>query len=163
MFRNRLHLEEKITFFKPKMTLDHHIKSHTGYYLSFGICFGNRVIYDFILIISWAIPQSPAVNSDDLSLPFRIQGNSWIIFLLIMAAIFWLYRLVKVIFNVLSYWEIRQFYKKALKIQMVRDDQQQDSSLKCVFNIMLCLVFHSSQSHLFPLVDQCKQSTVWPF
>ncbi|XP_058622101.1 autophagy-related protein 9B [Onychostoma macrolepis] len=48
----------------------------------------------------------------------RIQGNSWIIFLLIMAAIFWLYRLVKVIFNVLSYWEIRQFYKKALKIQM---------------------------------------------
>ncbi|XP_059381019.1 autophagy-related protein 9A-like [Carassius carassius] len=48
----------------------------------------------------------------------RIQGNSWIIFLLIMAAIFWLYRLVKVICNVLSYWEIRQFYKKALKIQM---------------------------------------------
>uniref|UniRef100_A0A673KSP8 Autophagy-related protein 9 n=1 Tax=Sinocyclocheilus rhinocerous TaxID=307959 RepID=A0A673KSP8_9TELE len=48
----------------------------------------------------------------------RIQGNSWIIFLLIMAAIFWVYRLVKVICNVLSYWEIRQFYKKALKIQM---------------------------------------------
>uniref|UniRef100_A0A8C1UWG2 Autophagy-related protein 9 n=1 Tax=Cyprinus carpio TaxID=7962 RepID=A0A8C1UWG2_CYPCA len=48
----------------------------------------------------------------------RIQGNSWIIFLLIMAGIFWLYRLVKVICNVLSYWEIRQFYKKALKIQM---------------------------------------------
>uniref|UniRef100_A0A8C2DNY4 Autophagy-related protein 9 n=1 Tax=Cyprinus carpio TaxID=7962 RepID=A0A8C2DNY4_CYPCA len=48
----------------------------------------------------------------------RIQGNSWIIFLLIMAGIFWFYRLVKVICNVLSYWEIRQFYKKALKIQM---------------------------------------------
>lgn len=49
----------------------------------------------------------------------RIQGNSWIIFLLIMAAIFWLYRLGKVICNVLSYWEIRQFYRKALKISMV--------------------------------------------
>ncbi|XP_026876107.2 autophagy-related protein 9B isoform X2 [Electrophorus electricus] len=48
----------------------------------------------------------------------RIQGNSWIIFLLIMAAIFWIYRLGKVICNVLSYWEIRQFYIKALKIRM---------------------------------------------
>ncbi|XP_054624861.1 autophagy-related protein 9B [Dunckerocampus dactyliophorus] len=48
----------------------------------------------------------------------RIQGNSWIIFLLIMAAVFWLYRLVKVFCNVLSYWEIRQFYIKALKIRM---------------------------------------------
>lgn len=48
----------------------------------------------------------------------RIQNNSWIIFLLIMAAIFWVYRLVKVFCNVLSYWEIRQFYIKALKIRM---------------------------------------------
>ncbi|KAL4646463.1 autophagy-related protein 9A-like [Arapaima gigas] len=48
----------------------------------------------------------------------RIQENSWIIFLLIMAAIFWLYRLIKVFCNVLSYWEIRQFYIKALKIRM---------------------------------------------
>ncbi|XP_028832592.1 autophagy-related protein 9B [Denticeps clupeoides] len=48
----------------------------------------------------------------------RIQDNSWIVFLLIMAAIFWIYRLIKVIFNVLSYWEIRQFYIKALKIKM---------------------------------------------
>lgn len=51
--------------------------------------------------------------------PFRIRENSWIIFLLIMAAIFWTYRLVKVICNILSYWEIRQFYIKALKIRMV--------------------------------------------
>lgn len=48
-----------------------------------------------------------------------IQENSWIIFLLIMAAIFWVYRLVKVFCNFLSYWEIRQFYIKALKIKMV--------------------------------------------
>lgn len=46
----------------------------------------------------------------------RIQENGWIIFLLVMAAIFWLYRLVKVICNMLSYWEIRTFYNKALKI-----------------------------------------------
>ncbi|XP_046883282.1 autophagy-related protein 9B isoform X2 [Hypomesus transpacificus] len=48
----------------------------------------------------------------------RIQENSWILFLLIMAAIFWIYRLVKVFCNTLSYWEIRQFYIKALKIRM---------------------------------------------
>ncbi|KAM6948537.1 autophagy-related protein 9B [Aplochiton taeniatus] len=48
----------------------------------------------------------------------RIQDNSWIIFLLTMAAIFWVYRLIKVFCNVLSYWEIRQFYIKALKIKM---------------------------------------------
>ncbi|XP_067109361.1 autophagy-related protein 9B [Osmerus mordax] len=48
----------------------------------------------------------------------RIQENSWIIFLLIMATIFWIYRLVKVFCNILSYWEIRQFYIKALKIRM---------------------------------------------
>lgn len=51
----------------------------------------------------------------------RIQDDSWIIFLLIMAAIFWIYRLIKVFCNVLSYWEIRQFYIKALKIRMVRN------------------------------------------
>lgn len=48
----------------------------------------------------------------------RIQENSWIICLVIMAAIFWIYRLIKVFCNVLSYWEIRQFYIKALKISM---------------------------------------------
>ncbi|XP_048867140.1 autophagy-related protein 9B [Brienomyrus brachyistius] len=48
----------------------------------------------------------------------RIRDSSWIIFLLIMAAIFWVYRLIKVFCNVLSYWEIRQFYIKALKIRM---------------------------------------------
>ncbi|CAL9688568.1 unnamed protein product [Knipowitschia caucasica] len=48
----------------------------------------------------------------------RIQENSWVIFLLIMAAIFWIYRLIKVFCNILSYWEIRQFYSKALKIRM---------------------------------------------
>ncbi|NWH58296.1 ATG9A protein, partial [Geococcyx californianus] len=46
----------------------------------------------------------------------RIQASGWIIFLLVMAAVFWLYRLVKVLCNLLSYWEIRSFYTKALNI-----------------------------------------------
>ncbi|XP_072901240.1 autophagy-related protein 9B isoform X2 [Hemitrygon akajei] len=48
-----------------------------------------------------------------------IRNNGWIIFLLIMAAVFWVYRLVKVICNLLSYWEIRTFYIKALKIPTI--------------------------------------------
>lgn len=72
-----------------------------------------------------------------------IQENSWIIFLLIMAAIFWVYRLVKVFCNFLSFWEIRQFYIKALKIKMVSSVvfalpakvQKKESLLTC----FLCL------------------------
>ncbi|XP_069715205.1 autophagy-related protein 9B isoform X2 [Phaenicophaeus curvirostris] len=46
----------------------------------------------------------------------RIRGSGWIIFLLAMATVFWLYRLVKVLCSLLSYWEIRSFYTQALKI-----------------------------------------------
>nr|XP_025968383.1 autophagy-related protein 9A-like [Dromaius novaehollandiae] len=45
-----------------------------------------------------------------------IRASGWIIFLLAMAAVFWLYRLVKVLCGLLSYWEIRTFYVKALRI-----------------------------------------------
>lgn len=49
----------------------------------------------------------------------RIQASSGIIFLLVMAATFWLYRLAKVLCSLLGYWEIRSFYTKALKIPSV--------------------------------------------
>ncbi|XP_048096388.1 autophagy-related protein 9B [Alosa alosa] len=89
--------------------------------VEYDILFGNRAVNH----------TGPSVNPLDRSkvtlpdaiLPShqcfeRIQGSSWIISLLIMAAVFWIYRLIKVIFNILSYWEIRQFYIKALKIRM---------------------------------------------
>lgn len=53
------------------------------------------------------------------SRPPRIRANGWVIFLLVMAAVFWLYRLVKVLCSLLSYWEIRAFYIKALNIPSV--------------------------------------------
>ncbi|XP_030051462.1 autophagy-related protein 9B [Microcaecilia unicolor] len=69
-------------------------------------------------------PERNKVTLTDAILPapqcaLRIQENSWIIFLLVMAAIFWLYRLIKMICNLLSYWEIRNFYIRALKIPSV--------------------------------------------
>ncbi|KAK2514074.1 hypothetical protein Q9233_015187 [Columba guinea] len=46
----------------------------------------------------------------------RIRASGWIIFLLVMAAAFWLYRLVKVLCSLLGFWEIRSFYIRALDI-----------------------------------------------
>ncbi|NXA43481.1 ATG9A protein, partial [Eudromia elegans] len=48
-----------------------------------------------------------------------VRANACVIFLLVMAAVFWLYRLVKVLCSLLSYWEIRSFYIKALNIPSV--------------------------------------------
>ena len=42
------------------------------------------------------------------------------IFVLIISGVFWLHRLVKFIYNVCCYWEIRSFYINALKMTMVR-------------------------------------------
>uniref|UniRef100_A0A8C5PN91 Autophagy-related protein 9 n=1 Tax=Leptobrachium leishanense TaxID=445787 RepID=A0A8C5PN91_9ANUR len=66
-------------------------------------------------------PDRNKVTLTDAILPAaqcaqRIQASGWIIFLLIMAAVFWLYRLTKMFCNLLSYWEIRKFYIRALKI-----------------------------------------------
>ncbi|XP_069585342.1 autophagy-related protein 9B [Ranitomeya imitator] len=66
-------------------------------------------------------PDRNKVTLADAILPaqqcaLRIQESGWIIFLLVMAAIFWLYRLIKMFCNLLSYWEIRKFYIRALKI-----------------------------------------------
>lgn len=74
---------------------------------------------------------------------FSIQENSWIIFLLIMAAIFWVYRLVKVFCNFLSYWEIRQFYIKALKIKMVSallDNYYCSQRKPLTYLLLLCVI-----------------------
>ncbi|XP_053116346.1 autophagy-related protein 9B isoform X2 [Hemicordylus capensis] len=66
-------------------------------------------------------PDRSKVTLPDAILPTpqctqRIRASGWIIFLLVMAATFWLYRLVKVLCSLLGYWEIRAFYTKALKI-----------------------------------------------
>ncbi|CAB1317347.1 unnamed protein product [Coregonus sp. 'balchen'] len=87
----------------------------------------NCVEYDILFANRAVNPTGPGQNPLDrnkVSLPDailpsqQIQENRWIIFLLIMAAIFWVYRMIKVFCNILRYWEIRQFYIKALKIRM---------------------------------------------
>ncbi|XP_078071683.1 autophagy-related protein 9B isoform X2 [Mustelus asterias] len=88
--------------------------------VEYDVLFANK----FINHTGSSHPERNKVTLPDAILPTeectaRIQKNGWIIFLLTMAAVFWVYRLVKVICNLLSYWEIRTFYIKALKIPTV--------------------------------------------
>lgn len=48
----------------------------------------------------------------------HIRDNPFVIFVLIISGVFWLHRLVKFIYNVCCYWEIRSFYIHALKMTM---------------------------------------------
>lgn len=48
-----------------------------------------------------------------------IRDNAFVIFVLIISGVFWLHRLIKFIYNVCCYWEIRSFYINALKMTMV--------------------------------------------
>lgn len=50
----------------------------------------------------------------------RILDNAFVMFVLIISGVFWLHRLVKFIYNVCCYLEIRSFYVYALKMTMVR-------------------------------------------
>uniref|UniRef100_A0A672JXN7 Autophagy-related protein 9 n=1 Tax=Sinocyclocheilus grahami TaxID=75366 RepID=A0A672JXN7_SINGR len=48
----------------------------------------------------------------------RIRDSVLVIFILIISGVFWLHRLVKFIYNICCYWEIRSFYINALKMSM---------------------------------------------
>ncbi|NWJ00771.1 ATG9A protein, partial [Crypturellus undulatus] len=87
--------------------------------VEYDVLFANRPVNQS----GGAVPlaERAKVTLPDAVLPapqcaHRIRTNGWVIFLLVMAAVFWLYRLVKVLCSLLSYWEIRNFYIKALHI-----------------------------------------------
>lgn len=65
---------------------------------------------------------------------FSIQENVFVIFVLIISGVFWLHRLVKFIYNVCCYWEIRSFYINALKMSMV---SERTSHFLMVYNHLL--------------------------
>lgn len=69
----------------------------------------------------------------------RIRDNAFVIFVLIISGVFWLHRLVKFIYNVCCYWEIRSFYISALKMSMV----SQNLAKKIFFGGLLksCMFF----------------------
>uniref|UniRef100_A0A8C2T4A9 Autophagy-related protein 9 n=1 Tax=Coturnix japonica TaxID=93934 RepID=A0A8C2T4A9_COTJA len=66
-------------------------------------------------------PERSKVTLPDAVLPApqcarRIAASGWLVFLLAMAALFWLCRLLKVLRGLFDYWDIRRFYGEALRI-----------------------------------------------
>lgn len=63
--------------------------------------------------------------------PCRIAASGWLVFLLAMAALFWLCRLLKVLRGLLSYWDIRRFYGEALRIPAVSGAEGMPVGQRC--------------------------------
>uniref|UniRef100_A0A8C8DKF6 Autophagy-related protein 9 n=1 Tax=Oryzias sinensis TaxID=183150 RepID=A0A8C8DKF6_9TELE len=96
--------------------------------LLFVVCFtvflANCVDYDVLFANKFVNhTDSSKVTLPDALIPMdvcsaRIRDNGFVIFVLIISGVFWLHRLVKFFYNVCCYWEIRSFYKNALKMSM---------------------------------------------
>uniref|UniRef100_G3P6Z7 Autophagy-related protein 9 n=1 Tax=Gasterosteus aculeatus aculeatus TaxID=481459 RepID=G3P6Z7_GASAC len=86
--------------------------------VGFTVFLANCVDYD-ILFANKFVNHT---DSSKVTLPdcaVGIRDNAFVIFVLIISGVFWLHRLVKFIYNVCCYWEIRAFYINALKMTML--------------------------------------------
>lgn len=92
--------------------------------VGFTVFLANCVDYDILFANKFVNhTDSSKVTLPDAFLPVdvctaRIRDNAFVIFVLIISGVFWLHRLVKFIYNVCCYWEIRSFYRNALKMSM---------------------------------------------
>uniref|UniRef100_A0A4W6ECV7 Autophagy-related protein 9 n=1 Tax=Lates calcarifer TaxID=8187 RepID=A0A4W6ECV7_LATCA len=97
--------------------------------VGFTVFLANCVDYDILFANKFVNhTDSSKVTLPDAFLPVnvcsaRIQGNAFVIFVLMISGVFWLHRLIKFIYNVCCYWEIRSFYINALKMTMVRQSE----------------------------------------
>uniref|UniRef100_A0A667XFQ1 Autophagy-related protein 9 n=1 Tax=Myripristis murdjan TaxID=586833 RepID=A0A667XFQ1_9TELE len=92
--------------------------------VGFTVFLANCVDYDILFANKFVNhTDSSKVTLPDAFLPVdvcsaRIRDNSFVIFVLVISGVFWLHRLIKFIYNVCCYWEIRSFYTNALKMTM---------------------------------------------
>uniref|UniRef100_A0AAQ4RWQ0 Autophagy-related protein 9 n=1 Tax=Gasterosteus aculeatus aculeatus TaxID=481459 RepID=A0AAQ4RWQ0_GASAC len=91
--------------------------------VGFTVFLANCVDYDILFANKFVNhTDSSKVTLPDAFLPVDcavgIRDNAFVIFVLIISGVFWLHRLVKFIYNVCCYWEIRAFYINALKMTM---------------------------------------------
>uniref|UniRef100_A0A8C2B885 Autophagy-related protein 9 n=1 Tax=Cyprinus carpio TaxID=7962 RepID=A0A8C2B885_CYPCA len=92
--------------------------------VAFTVFLANCVDYDILFANKFVNhTDSSKVTLPDAFLPVdvcsaRIRDNVFVIFILIISGVFWLHRLVKFIYNICCYWEIRSFYINALKMSM---------------------------------------------
>lgn len=92
--------------------------------VAFTVFLVNCVDYDILFANKFANhTDTSKVTLGDALLPVevcraRIRDNVFVIFILVISGVFWLHRLIKFIYNVCCYREIRAFYISALKISM---------------------------------------------
>lgn len=92
--------------------------------VGFTVFLANCVDYDILFANKFVNhTDSSKVTLPDAFIPMdvcsaRIRDNAFVIFVLIISGVFWLHRLVKFMYNVCCYWEIRSFYRNALKMSM---------------------------------------------
>uniref|UniRef100_A0A3Q3G1Z4 Autophagy-related protein 9 n=1 Tax=Labrus bergylta TaxID=56723 RepID=A0A3Q3G1Z4_9LABR len=92
--------------------------------VGFTVFLANCVDYDILFANKFVNhTDSSKVTLPDAFLPVdvcsaRITDNAFVIFVLIISGVFWLHRMVKFIYNICCYWEIRSFYINALKMTM---------------------------------------------
>ncbi|KAL6105451.1 atg9a [Pungitius sinensis] len=92
--------------------------------VGFTVFLANCVDYDILFANKFVNhTDSSKVTLPDAFLPVdvcsaRIRDNAFVIFVLIISGVFWLHRLIKFLYNVCCYWEIRAFYINALKMTM---------------------------------------------
>ncbi|KAG9277604.1 autophagy-related protein 9A [Astyanax mexicanus] len=92
--------------------------------VAFTVFLANCVGYDILFANKFVNhTDSSKVTLPDAFLPVdvcsaRIRDNVFVIFIMVISGVFWLHRLIKFIYNVCCYWEIRSFYINALKMSM---------------------------------------------
>uniref|UniRef100_A0A6Q2YI20 Autophagy-related protein 9 n=1 Tax=Esox lucius TaxID=8010 RepID=A0A6Q2YI20_ESOLU len=92
--------------------------------VGFTVFLANCVDYDILFANKFVNhTDSSKVTLPDAFLPVdvcsaRIRDNVAVMFVLVISGVFWLHRLIKFIYNVCCYWEIRSFYTNALKMSM---------------------------------------------
>nr|XP_061824103.1 autophagy-related protein 9A-like [Nerophis lumbriciformis] len=92
--------------------------------VGFTVFLANCVDYDILFANKFVNhTDSSKVTLPDAFVPVdvcsaRIRDNAFVIFVLMISGVFWLHRLVKFIYNVCCFWEIRSFYINALKMTM---------------------------------------------
>lgn len=62
-----------------------------------------------------------------------ISGWSWLV--LTLAILFWVFRLIKVVYHSVQYWDVKKFYNTALKI-----DDVWLTALNLIYNIIYIIM-----------------------
>ncbi|PWA16526.1 hypothetical protein CCH79_00004775 [Gambusia affinis] len=105
----------------------HHIENldlQLLFVVGFTVFLANCVDYDVLFANKFVNhTDSSKVTLPDAILPMdvcsaHIRDSAFAIFVLIISGVFWLHRLVKFLYNVCCYWEIKSFYINALKMSM---------------------------------------------